>query len=330
MDSTFLLLGAIVVTAPISIPIIAIASVGWMLIQLAQTAPSLFDAVSSSASINKNKAVQTPQEKMQEATEAKSIQELGKVFDQMAAAPIPKATVVPPKPIMAELPKVELPKPPKPKTESRLTQLYNSIIKPKKTAAILKAVEPHVQSPVITSPPVIAAPTVAATPADEMVTTVKPVPQSPEKAQVADRVGLMNHPPQKMKQALDAINDYFKDKGASGWQKEAGQGHDIQFKDNKGNNAFEVKNDKMVVQEHNTANMEATLIGFKAMYGDTQKPSINCPPELKQQWQDVAAKLGIPIELKGPVPKAEIAAMKKIDAPTVEAVVDNTHRAGNK
>jgi hypothetical protein len=310
-------------TAPVSIPCAIIYFAVTVLIEIAKASPS-------SSNDNKNTTPLAKLEQNLTAKDKQTIKELDKTLDQINAAVIPQAKVVPPKPVMNELPKVELPKPPKPETESRLRQLYNSIIKPKKTAAILKSVEAHTQSPVITPPPVIAAPKVAATPADEMVTTVKTVPPSPEKAQVADRVGLMNHPPQKMEKALDAINNHFKNQGATGWQKEAGQGHDIQFKDGKGNNAFEVKSDKMVVQEHSSANMEATLIGFKAMYGDKQKPSINCPPELEKQWKDVAAKLNIQIELKGPVPKAEIAAMKKMDSPKVEAAVENTNRAGMK
>jgi hypothetical protein len=168
--------------------------------------------------------------------------------------------------------------------------------------------------------PAITAPTPAA---QEVISTVKVVPATEAKAQVAQRVGLMNHPPQKMDKVLTAINDYFKDKGG-GWEKDAGQGHDIQFKDNRGNQAFEVHNDKMVVKEHSSDNMEAMLVGFKAMYGKDQKPAINCPPELEQKWKDVAAKLHIEIDLKGPVPKAEQAAMKAPTAGKPEVAMENT------
>jgi hypothetical protein len=155
----------------------------------------------------------------------------------------------------------------------------------------------------------------------DMISTIKPVPASEAKAQTAGRTGMMNHPPSKMDIMLEAINKH----AGGGWDKGPGEGHNVQFT-NKGVEAFEVKSDRMVVQDHSSENMEAMLVGFKAAYGNDKKPSINCPPELEQKWKDVAAKLNVQIELKGPVPSAEQAAAKTPAAPKQEAAVEMERR----
>jgi hypothetical protein len=228
----------------------------------------------------------------------------------------PQVTTAAPQAPKAEGPKVDVPPP----------------IPPKPTMPKIEVAA--VEAPTVAAPPPIpprptmtkievaapAEPKVSTSVAD-MISTIKPVPVSEAKAQTAGRTGMMNHPPSKMKIMLDAINKH----SGGGWENGPGEGHSVQFK-NKGVDAFEVKSDKMVVQDHSSDNMEAMLVGFKAAYGNDKKPSINCPPELEQKWKDVAAKLSIQIELKGPVATADHSVTNTPAAPKQEAAVEMERR----